>query len=59
MKRGLNGGSVKMGELIDILQKNCKSYDDLLNLMLTSPKYGNDDDYTDFIASELKVKTTA
>jgi trans-4-hydroxy-L-proline dehydratase len=42
--------TVSMSVMLDALQKNFESYDDLLYaLVYNTPKYGNDDDYADEI----------
>ena len=38
---------ITMGELCDALDNNFEGYDDLHQLLLKAPKFGNDDDYAD------------
>ena len=38
---------VTMDQLCDALEKNFEGYDDLRQLLLKAPKFGNDDDYAD------------
>lgn len=49
---------VKMSDLIDAINKNWEGYEELRKLMLSAPKYGNDDDYVDLIANDVQVTTT-
>ena len=42
-----------MAELLDALKKNWEGYEDLRQLCLDAPKFGNDDDYVDQISREL------
>lgn len=44
---------VTLKELKEALKKNWEGYEDIRTLFLRAPKYGNDDDYVDSIASEL------
>ena len=47
---------VSMDEMMDACAANWEGYDDLRQLCLNSPKYGNDDDYVDSIYDELSTK---
>jgi len=49
---------MKMSDLIDALLKNWQGYEDIRQLMLSAPKFGNDDDYVDLIAAEVQEKST-
>jgi pyruvate formate-lyase/glycerol dehydratase family glycyl radical enzyme len=44
---------ITLDHLIDALDKNFEGEDELLSLLKTSPKYGNDDDYVDLIVKEV------
>ncbi|MEO0277812.1 MAG: pyruvate formate lyase family protein [candidate division WOR-3 bacterium] len=44
---------VTMQELLSALRNNFEGREDLRRLLLSAPKYGNDDDYVDVIFSEL------
>jgi pyruvate formate-lyase/glycerol dehydratase family glycyl radical enzyme len=44
---------VTMKQLKDALDANWEGYDDIRQLCLKAPKYGNDDDYVDYIARDL------
>ena len=49
---------VTMPELIEILEKNWKGHEDLLQMMkIQAPKYGNDDDSVDAIAKQVQERT--
>jgi formate C-acetyltransferase len=50
---------VEMADLIDALRMNWESYEEMRQLMLSAPKFGNDDDEVDLIANEIQVKSTA
>ncbi|MCX5834925.1 MAG: hypothetical protein NTV99_10540 [Deltaproteobacteria bacterium] len=50
---------VPLPELIDIMNKNWEGRDDLRQICLNAPKYGNDDDYADIIAREVHHRTEA
>ena len=41
---------VNMDQLCDALEKNFEGYDDLHQMLLKAPKFGNDDDYADELA---------
>ncbi len=42
-----------MGEMIEALKNNWKGYEHLQKLCLEAPKFGNDDDYADFISRDF------
>jgi pyruvate formate-lyase/glycerol dehydratase family glycyl radical enzyme len=44
---------ITMAKLKEALQANWEGYDELRRLCLAAPKYGNDDDYVDSIATDL------
>jgi len=46
-------GSVSKQELMDALDANFEGKDDVRRLLMSAPKYGNDDDYVDSIAHDL------
>ncbi len=50
---------VSMDELLQAMDKNWEGYDDIRQLMLRAPKYGNDDDYVDDIAVDVHHRTAA
>jgi choline trimethylamine-lyase len=48
---------ISMRELIEILDKNWEGKEDLRQMMLTrAPKFGNDDDSVDLIATDIHLK---
>lgn len=46
-------GSVGKSELVEALDNNFKGFERVQRLLLSAPKYGNDDDYVDSIAADL------
>lgn len=48
---------ISMAELIEILDRNWEGREDLRQLFLSAPKFGNDDDYVDMIANEVHRRT--
>jgi formate C-acetyltransferase len=44
---------ITMAQLKEALRANWEGYDELRKLCLAAPKYGNDDDYVDSIATDL------
>lgn len=48
---------ITMGELIKIMDKNWEGNEELRQMMLSAPKFGNDDDYVDMIAQDVHQKT--
>jgi len=46
-------GLISKQELIDALDNNFEGKEEVRKLLLSAPKYGNDDDYVDNIASDL------
>jgi formate C-acetyltransferase len=47
---------VTMSEMMDALAKNWEGSEELRQMCLNAPKYGNDDDYVDEIYDELSTK---
>ncbi len=45
-----------LAELLDACSKNWEGYDDLRQMCLNAPKYGNDDEYVDDIYDALSTK---
>jgi formate C-acetyltransferase len=50
---------VSMDELLRAMDNNWEGYEEIRQMMLQAPKYGNDDDYADEIATEVQLKTSA
>lgn len=50
---------VTLPELIQIMDANWEGREDIRQACLNAPKYGNDDDYVDLIASEVHSRTEA
>ncbi|MFW6011644.1 MAG: pyruvate formate lyase family protein [Desulfosalsimonas sp.] len=50
---------VSLPELIDIMDNNWAGREDIRQACLNAPKYGNDDEYADKIASEVQHRTEA
>ena len=48
---------VSMKELLQALKDNWEGHEKIRQLMLTAPKYGNDDEYADTLAAEVQHKT--
>lgn len=48
---------ISMGELVDVLDRNWEGSEDLRQMMLKAPKFGNDDDYVDMLAREVHQRT--
>jgi formate C-acetyltransferase len=48
---------ISMRELITVLDKNWEGNEDLRQMMLKAPKFGNDDDYVDMLAREVHHRT--
>ncbi|MBW2180488.1 MAG: hypothetical protein JRG81_08980 [Deltaproteobacteria bacterium] len=48
---------ITMGELVKIMDKNWEGNEELRQMMLAAPKFGNDDDYVDMIAQDVHQKT--
>lgn len=44
---------ISMEKLVEALKNNWRGYEDLRQMCLEAPKFGNDDDYVDSITSEL------
>jgi len=51
-------GKISMGKLIEALDKNWEGFEELRQTMIRAPKYGNDEDYADEIASEVHHRTS-
>jgi formate C-acetyltransferase len=58
---------ITMGELCDALDRNFEGYDELRQMLLQAPKFGNDDDFADeqmawvshvFATEVMKIKNT-
>ena len=47
---------IPMAELIKIIDRNCEGREGLRQMMLSAPKFGNDDDYVDMIANEVHYR---
>jgi formate C-acetyltransferase len=52
-KRVFEEGSIGKRELIEALKCNFEGKEEIRNLLLSVPKYGNDDDYIDNIANDM------
>jgi len=52
-RRVFEEGSISKKELLDGLSANFEGKENLHRLLLSAPKYGNDDDYVDAIAHDL------
>ena len=50
---------ISLPELIGIMDKNWEGHEEVRQIMLRAPKYGNDDDYADSIAAEVHHRTSA
>jgi formate C-acetyltransferase len=50
-------GRVDMKTLLEALSADWVGYEEVRQLMLNAPKYGNDDDYADRIAAEVQVRS--
>ncbi len=48
---------ISMEELLKALANDWNGYEDIRQMMINAPKYGNDDDYADLIAAEVQEKT--
>jgi formate C-acetyltransferase len=46
---------ITMDRLIDALDKNFEGEEEILNVLKSAPKFGNDDDYVDSIVNEVLV----
>jgi len=49
---------ITMAELLDALKKNFEGKEELRQMLLSAPKFGNDDDYVDRIAQEVHFRIT-
>ena len=50
-------GRVTMDRLIQALDANWEGYEDLRQMVLSAPKFGNDDDYVDDLATQVHHRT--
>ncbi|MFH1626106.1 MAG: pyruvate formate lyase family protein [Pseudomonadota bacterium] len=50
---------ISMDELIKAMDSNWEGYEDIRQMMIQAPKYGNDDEFPDRIAAEVQLKTSA
>ncbi|RLC94184.1 MAG: glycyl radical protein [Chloroflexi bacterium] len=50
---------ITMAELLDALKSNFEGKEELRQMLLSAPKFGNDDGYVDSIAQELHFRITA
>ncbi len=48
---------VSMGTLLTAMEANWKGHEDLRQIMVNAPKYGNDDDYADMVADQVQTRT--
>lgn len=46
---------ITMDRLIDALDKNFESEEEILHILKSAPKFGNDDDYVDSVANEVLI----
>lgn len=51
--------TITMEELLTAMDANWEGYEDIRQLMINAPKFGNDDDYADDIAVEVHHRTAA
>jgi formate C-acetyltransferase len=51
--------TVSMKTLMDALAANWEGYEDVRQLMVKAPKYGNDGDYADAVAADVQHRTSA
>ncbi|MFH1626255.1 MAG: pyruvate formate lyase family protein [Pseudomonadota bacterium] len=49
---------VSMDELIKAMDNNWEGFEDMRQMMIQAPKYGNDDDFADEIAAEVHHRTS-
>ena len=50
---------ITMSELIEAMDNNWTGYENIREMMIQAPKYGNDDDFVDEIAVEVHHRTSA
>lgn len=50
---------ITMDQLLEALEANWDGYEDIRQMMINAPKYGNDDDYADDIAVKVHHGTSA
>jgi pyruvate formate-lyase/glycerol dehydratase family glycyl radical enzyme len=58
-KRVFEEKQITMEELIRAMDHNWEGFEDIRRLMVTAPKYGNDDDYADTIAQLVHYRTSS
>ena len=46
---------ITMDRLIDALDKNFEGEEEILHILKSAPKFGNDDDYVDSIVNEVLI----
>jgi len=51
--------TITMEALLQAMWKNWEGHEDIRQMMLNAPKFGNDDDYADTIAAEVQERTAA
>ena len=56
-KNVFDDNKVSMETLLKAMADNWEGYEEIRQLMLTAPKYGNDDDYADEIAAQVHHRT--
>jgi len=49
---------VSMAELLDALKNNWEGKEELRQMFINAPKFGNDDDYVDLLARDVYLRTT-
>lgn len=49
---------VSMSELVDAFRNNWEGNEELRQMCLAAPKFGNDDDYVDLLARDVSLRTT-
>lgn len=49
---------VTLAELLEALKTNWESKEDLRQMFINAPKFGNDDDYVDILARDIIIRTT-
>ncbi|MGA2670234.1 MAG: pyruvate formate lyase family protein [Dehalococcoidia bacterium] len=49
---------ISMGELLDAIDANFENKDEIRQMLLAAPKYGNDDDYADNVFNDVSLDVT-
>lgn len=49
---------ISMAELVEALNHNFQGKEELRQMLLSTPRYGNDDDYADLMAKRVQVRAT-